>query len=63
MNVAIITGSTGAIGKAIARNIALDHSYTVHLIARNLEKAKSTKKDIIHKTKNQKIEYHIVDIN
>jgi NAD(P)-dependent dehydrogenase (short-subunit alcohol dehydrogenase family) len=63
MKYTIVTGATGAIGKAIAENIARHHDYSVHIIARNPEKARSVKKDIIRKTKNPFVEDHIVDIS
>ena len=61
--VAIITGATGAIGKAIARNIAKDHNYHMHLVARNEEKAQVAKDEIIRTTNNPKVDYHIIDLS
>jgi NAD(P)-dependent dehydrogenase (short-subunit alcohol dehydrogenase family) len=51
------------IGRAIAKNIAMDKSYYVHLLARNKTKAELTTNDIIRETKNSKIEYHLVDLS
>jgi len=61
--VAFITGATGAIGKVIARNIALDHNYNVIIVARNERKAKTVKNDIIKATNNQQVDYFIVDLS
>ena len=61
--IAIVTGATGAIGKAIALNIASDPDYYVHLIARNEAKAKSTKEEIIRTTNNLNVDFHLVDLS
>ena len=58
----IVTGSTGAIGQAIAKNIAADPDYYVHLIARDEVKAISIKDKIIHATNNENVAYHLVDL-
>jgi NAD(P)-dependent dehydrogenase (short-subunit alcohol dehydrogenase family) len=59
----IVTGATGAIGKAIAMNIASDPEYDVHLIARNETKAKLAKEEIIRATNNGHVNYHLVDLS
>ena len=61
--IVFVTGATGAIGEAIARNIALDHSYCVIIIARNEGKAKLTRNYIIKVTNNPLVDYYIVDLS
>ena len=58
-----VTGATGAIGKAIAKNIAKDHSYRVIMAVRDEHKAIQTKQELIEKTRNPNIEYKIVDLS
>jgi NAD(P)-dependent dehydrogenase (short-subunit alcohol dehydrogenase family) len=60
---AIVTGATGAIGKAIARNIAHDPDFYVHIVARNKFKAKSASEEIIRSTNNQNVDFHLVDLS
>lgn len=61
--VAIVTGATGAIGKAIALNIARNHDFQVHLLARDEIKARNTKDSIIQSAQNNAVYYHIVDLS
>jgi NAD(P)-dependent dehydrogenase (short-subunit alcohol dehydrogenase family) len=63
MKTAIVTGATGAIGKAIARQILLKGEYHVILIARDEEKAVRTKHDIMRSTGSDDIDYKIVDLS
>ncbi len=58
-----VTGATGAIGKAIARNIAQNQLYHVFLIVRNEHKAKKTIDEIKKITGNNKVNYEIVDLS
>ena len=60
---ALITGATGAIGKAIAGKIASDFNFRVILIARDEEKAAKAVRDIKSQTSNQDIEYRIVNLS
>jgi len=53
--VAIVTGATGAIGKAITRQIAGLDSYNVVLVGRDEDKTRRAMKDIIAATGNQKV--------
>ena len=59
--VALITGGTGAIGKAIVRQIAETGKYKVVIGCRNETKGIDTVKEIISRTKNQNISYKLVD--
>jgi len=59
---AIVTGATGAIGKAIARQLA-GHDYNVVLACRNENKARSAVNDIIDSTANNQVRYEIVDFS
>lgn len=61
MLVALITGGTGQIGKAIARQIALTGKYSIVLGCRNEARAKQTVSELISITKNEQITYKIVD--
>ncbi len=59
---AIVTGATGAIGKAIARQLA-SKGFDVAIIARNEQKAKITVSDIIEATGNRNVSYLIADLS
>ena len=61
--VALVTGATGAIGKAIARQIAADPAYEVVLIARNERKARETAGEITRATGNPRVRYELVDLS
>ena len=63
VQVALVTGATGAIGKAIARGIAAKPGYKVVLIARDERKAQVVVKDIIHATGNTAVTYELVDLS
>jgi len=58
-----VTGATGAIGKAIVKNIAMDHAYEVLMTARDEKKAIQIRDELIEITGNQKIKYQIVDLS
>ncbi len=60
--VAMITGATGAIGKAIARQIS-EQNYEVVLAARDEKKAKQAVDDIIRSTRNNAVRYELVDVS
>lgn len=61
--VVLITGATGAIGRAIARQIAAKPGYEVVLGARHEDKARQTVREIIRATGNQQVRYEIVDVS
>lgn len=60
--VSIVTGATGAIGKAIARQMAAK-GYKVVLVARNEQKAQKAVSEIIKTTANQNVRYEIADLS
>ena len=62
MKTAIVTGATGAIGKAIARQLAVD-DFKVVLACRNQTKAQSAVEDITNATGNSNIAFNIVDLS
>jgi len=59
----IITGSTGAIGKAIARQMAASRKFRVILACRNESLASKTVAELKDTTQNQEIVYEILDIS
>jgi NAD(P)-dependent dehydrogenase (short-subunit alcohol dehydrogenase family) len=61
--VVLITGATGAIGQAIAWQIAAKPGYEVVLAARNEDKAWQTVHEIIRATGNQQVRYEVVDVS
>ena len=58
----LITGATGAIGKATALEFARNNC-TVILLGRNLEKLSKVKSDIIQATKNNDIETVVAELS
>ena len=60
--VALVTGATGAIGKAIATRIASRPEYQVVLLCRNAAKARATVADIRQRTGNRQVRYEVVDL-
>jgi NAD(P)-dependent dehydrogenase (short-subunit alcohol dehydrogenase family) len=61
--VALVTGATGAIGRAIALQIAKDHSYSVVLVCRDEGKAVRTVNDIRLETGNDRVDFELVDLS
>ena len=59
----LITGATGAIGKAIAGRIAENHEYRIVLIARNKLKAAQIADQLIDRTGNKHISCLIADLS
>jgi NAD(P)-dependent dehydrogenase (short-subunit alcohol dehydrogenase family) len=61
--VALVTGATGAIGKAIARLVAQQAEYEVVLVARDAQKAERAVEDIVRVTGNSKVHYELADLS
>ena len=61
--VALVTGATGAIGKAIARRIAGDPRFEVVLACRDEAKAARAVKEIAAATGNSTVRYEVVDVS
>jgi NAD(P)-dependent dehydrogenase (short-subunit alcohol dehydrogenase family) len=61
--IVLVTGATGTIGKAIARQIAAKPGYEVVLAARNEDKAQQIVREIIQATGNQQVRYELVDVS
>ena len=59
---AIVTGATGAIGTAIARQMA-EKNYNVFVVARNENKARRTVEQIIDATGNRDVDCLIIDLS
>jgi len=61
--VALVTGATGAIGKAIARRLAEQEGYQVVLACRNDEKATRAVSEIRQATGNPDVRHEQVDVS
>jgi len=61
--IALITGGTGAIGKAIARQLAVEHGLEVVIAARDERKARRTVDEIGRVAGNGRIRYELVDLS
>jgi NAD(P)-dependent dehydrogenase (short-subunit alcohol dehydrogenase family) len=61
-SVALVTGATGAIGKAIAQRIAARPDFEVVLACRDKAKAEAAVQDIRCRTGNEQIRFEIVDL-
>jgi NAD(P)-dependent dehydrogenase (short-subunit alcohol dehydrogenase family) len=59
----LITGATGAIGKAIALRLAEHEAFEVVLACRHEEKAKQAEAEIQRATGNPNVRYELVDIS
>jgi len=60
---ALVTGATGAIGKAIALELARRPGYRVVLLCRDPQKAESAVSEIIASSGNQHVSHEIVDVS
>jgi NAD(P)-dependent dehydrogenase (short-subunit alcohol dehydrogenase family) len=60
--VALVTGATGAIGKAIAERIAARPGYHVVLICRDAAKAEAAVEAIRYRTGNEHVSFEIADL-
>jgi NAD(P)-dependent dehydrogenase (short-subunit alcohol dehydrogenase family) len=61
--IALVTGASGAIGKAIARNIARTPEYEVVMVCRDETRARKDAEDIRERTGNEKVFYKIADLS
>ena len=61
--IALVTGASGAIGKAIAGQIASHTEYKVVMLCRDEARAKADAESIINKTGNKNISYVITDVS
>jgi len=61
--VALVTGATGAIGLAIARQLAGNHDFEVVLGCRNENKARQAVREISQITGNDQIRFELVDFS
>lgn len=59
----MVTGATGAIGKAIARLVARKPGFEVVMLARNERKAKNTVEELIRTTGNPDITFVLADVS
>ena len=60
--VALVTGATGAIGKAIATRIAQHPGFEVVLICRDAAKAETATRDIRQRTGNERVRFELADL-
>jgi NAD(P)-dependent dehydrogenase (short-subunit alcohol dehydrogenase family) len=61
--IALVTGATGAIGKAIARQLAVRDGDEVVLVCRSEEKARQAAGEIRQATGNLNVRYELVDVS
>jgi NAD(P)-dependent dehydrogenase (short-subunit alcohol dehydrogenase family) len=61
--ITLVTGATGAIGQAIARQMAAIPGYEVVLACRNEDRARQAVREIIQATGNDRVRYEIVDVS
>jgi NAD(P)-dependent dehydrogenase (short-subunit alcohol dehydrogenase family) len=59
---ALVTGATGAIGKAIALELAQQPGYQVKLLCRDSHKAEKAVSEIIKRSGNQRVSFEVVDV-
>ncbi len=59
----LVTGATGTIGKAIARQLAATQDSEVVLVCRNKDKAVQTVHEIVHSTRNPKVRFELADLS
>ena len=60
---ALVTGATGAIGKAIALEIAQQPGYQVVLLCRDPHKADKAVSEIIERSGNRRVSFDVVDVS
>ncbi len=61
--IALITGASGAIGKAIARGIAVNHGFKVVMLCRDERRARLDAEEIRKSTGNENVSYVIADVS
>ncbi|RPI11592.1 MAG: SDR family NAD(P)-dependent oxidoreductase [Zetaproteobacteria bacterium] len=61
--VAMVTGATGAIGKAIARQIAARPGFEVVLACRDEARADQAVREIVRATGNSRVRFELVDVS
>lgn len=61
--VVLLTGATGAIGKAIALQIAVKPGYELVLLCRDKHRARQAVRDIQHCSANENVSYELVDLS
>jgi NAD(P)-dependent dehydrogenase (short-subunit alcohol dehydrogenase family) len=61
--VAMVTGATGAIGKAIARQIAARQGFEVVLACRGEARADQAVREIVRATGNSRVRFELVDVS
>ena len=59
----LVTGATGAIGKALARQLAATPNSEVVLVCRDKNKAKQTVKEIVDSTGNSAVRFELADLS
>jgi short-subunit dehydrogenase len=59
----LVTGATGAMGKAIARQLAATPDSEVVLVCRHQDKAEQAVKEIVESTGNSRVRYEIADLS
>jgi len=62
-HLALVTGATGAIGRAIALEIAQQPGYRVVLLCRDPHKADKAVNEIIEHTGNRQVSFETVDVS
>ncbi len=63
LKMAIVTGATGAIGEAIARQVAKNKDYLVIMTARDLSKARKAVQEVREISGNHEVYYYIIDLS
>jgi NAD(P)-dependent dehydrogenase (short-subunit alcohol dehydrogenase family) len=63
VRVFLVTGATGAIGRAIARQLAKEADHEVVLVGRDETKTRQTAQEVIRATGNDRVRYEIADLS
>jgi NAD(P)-dependent dehydrogenase (short-subunit alcohol dehydrogenase family) len=63
LRTALVTGATGAIGTAIARQLAERPGYRVSLLCRDEQRARRTTEQIRRHSGNPEVDYRLVDVS